>query len=109
MTLRTAGLLAVLLAMAGWSAWWVVCNVYEFAPDLDARAFAYGWVLSLAVSAYALRAGSVRGRWLPLLTAACIGAYLLLIHRGVSAGLALALLLAASLLTCIATCRHHPR
>lgn len=100
---RLLGWLALLLAMLGWSAWFVICNVYEFAPDLDVWAFAYGWVLSVLVAARTRRVEHGRAAWLPLLAAACIGGYLLLIHQGMGAGLALALLLISSLLAYAAT------
>jgi len=96
--MRRFGLLALVLAMVGWTAWFVVCNVYEFAPDLDRWAFIYGGLISVSVAIRAWRAKQASAVWLPALMAACIGVYLLLIHRGVSAGPALALLVVSSLL-----------
>lgn len=88
---RLLGGLALLLAMLGWSAWFVICNVYEFSPALDPLAFTAGWLLSAAVWAWSLRDRRRQLPWLPWVAAACIGGYLLLIHRGMSAGTALVL------------------
>lgn len=89
--MRILGWLVLLLAMLGWSAWFVVCNVYEFAPRLDPWAFAYGWLLAVLAAARMRRDG-----WGLGLLAASIGLYLLLIHRGVGSGVALAVLVIAS-------------
>ena len=95
---RVLGGLALLLAMLGWSAWFVICNVYEFSPALDVWAFAYGWLLSAAVWARSLRDGRRQVIWLPWVVAACVGVYLLLIHRGLGAGTGLLVLVSSSLL-----------
>lgn len=95
---RLLGGVALLLAMLGWSAWFVICNVYEFAPDLDVWAFAYGWLLSAAVWARSLRGARRQVTWLPWAIAACVGVYLLLLHRGLGADTGLLVLVASSLL-----------
>ncbi|MEN5207977.1 hypothetical protein ABE493_07625 [Stenotrophomonas terrae] len=94
--LRVLGGLALLLAMIGWTAWFVICNVYEFSPALDPVAFACGWLLS-AVLLWRVFGGVARRVAWPLFAmAACIGVYLLLIHRGMGQITALALFVAAS-------------
>lgn len=90
---RLLGGLALLLAMLGWSAWFVICNVYEFAPDLDPLAWACGWLLSAVL---VWRVGR-RAAWPLFAWAACIGLYLLLIHRGVAEGVALSVLMVAGI------------
>ena len=94
--LRVLGGLALLLAMLGWSAWFVICNVYEFSPALDPLAFACGWLLSVALVWRVFRSAARRVAWPLFAQASCIGVYLLLIHRGMGEGTALALFVAAS-------------
>ena len=94
--LRVLGGLALLLAMLGWSAWFVICNVYEFSPALDPLAFAGGWLLSAALAWRLFRSGFRRIAWPLFAQASCIGVYLLLIHRGIGEATALALFVAAS-------------
>lgn len=89
---RWLGGLSLLLAMLGWSAWFVICNVYEFSPALDPVAFVCGWLLSAVLIWRAFR----RVAWPLFALATCIGGYILLIHRGMGEGAALALFLAAS-------------
>ena len=89
---RWLGGLSLLLAMLGWSAWFVICNVYEFSPALDPVAFACGWLLSVVLLWRVFR----RVAWPLFAMATCIGVYLLLIHRGMGQTAALALFVAAS-------------
>ena len=89
---RWLGGLSLLLAMLGWSAWFVICNVYEFSPALDPVAFASGWLLSAVLLWRVFR----RAAWPLFALATCIGVYILLIHRGMGEGTALALFVAAS-------------
>lgn len=93
---RVLGGLALLLAMLGWSAWFVICNVYEFSPALDPVAFACGGLLSVVLAWRVFRSGLRRVAWPLFAQASCIGMYLLLIHRGVGEATALALFVAAS-------------
>ncbi|WP_269790915.1 hypothetical protein [Stenotrophomonas sp. Iso1] len=95
--MRILGTLVLLLAMLGWSTWFVICNVYEFAPAMNPWALAFGWLLALLGWTQAWRSRN-RARWGWGLCglAGCVGAYLLLIHRGVSDGMALAALVIAS-------------
>ena len=90
--MRVLGGLALLLAMLGWTAWFVICNVYEFSLALDPVAFACGWVLSAVLVWRVFR----RVAWPMFALATCIGVYLLLIHRGMGETTALALFVAAS-------------
>lgn len=95
--MRILGGLVLLVALLGWSAWFVICNVYEFAPALDPWALACGWLIALLGWAQSWRAGNrVRWGWGLCGLAASIGMYLLLIQRGVGQGAALLALLAAS-------------
>lgn len=88
--MRMLGLLLLLVAMLGWSAWFVICNIYEFAPALDLRAFLHGWLIALLAGLYALRRADRRApAWLPFGLAAWVGLYLLSIHRGLDTGIAL--------------------
>lgn len=81
--LRRCGVLLLLLSLLGWSAWWVICNVYEFAPRLDTAALVCAWASALmAVAGRLLR----RPRWSWAL-AGLNGAYLLAVHRQIDAGL----------------------
>jgi len=104
--MRIFGGVLLLLALSGWSAWFVICNVYEFAPALDPWALACGWLISLSGWAQAWRAGN-RARWDWGLCglAASVGLYLLLIHRGVGSGGALLTLLAVSAIVMVAAGR----
>lgn len=95
--MRILGSLALGVAMLGWSAWFVICNVYEFAPALDVWALAAGWVVAVLGWIQAWRsADRARWGWGLCGLAACVGMYLLLIHRGLSEGIALAMLVAIS-------------
>lgn len=92
--MRIFGTLMLLLAMLGWSAWFVICNVYEFAPALDPWALALGWLVAVLGWVQAWRSRNrVRWGWGLCGLAAGVGVYLLLIHRGVGEGFALAALL----------------
>ncbi|MEG1679966.1 MAG: hypothetical protein RR326_07715 [Stenotrophomonas sp.] len=93
---RWLGGLSLLLAMLGWSAWFVICNVYEFSPALDPVAFAGGWLLSTVLAWRVYRSGLRRVAWPLFAQASCIGMYLLLIHRGMGETATLALFVAAS-------------
>ena len=66
---RWLGGLSLLLAMLGWSAWFVICNVYEFSPALDPVAFASGWLLSAVLLWRVFR----RAAWPLFVLATCIG------------------------------------
>lgn len=94
--MRVLGGLALLLAMLGWSAWFLICNVYEFSPALDPVAFACGWLLSVVLAWRVFRSAAHRVAWPLFAQAACIGGYLLLIHRGIGDATALALFVAVS-------------
>ncbi len=102
--MRILGWLVLVAAMLGWSAWFAVCNVYEFAPRLDPWAFAYGW-LAAVLGAARLR----RNGWGLALLAASIGLYLLLIHRGVGSGMALSILVISSLVVLLLARRPGER
>ncbi|WP_157722943.1 hypothetical protein [Stenotrophomonas pictorum] len=95
----------MLLALLGWSAWFAVCNRYEFAPPLDPLAFACGWLLSAILAGRVLR----RVAWPLFAQASCIGMYLLLIHRGMGEGAAQVLFLAASVAVVAAAFRTTTR
>jgi hypothetical protein len=47
--MRWLGLVALGFSLLGWSGWWVICNVYEFAPRLPEFPLAMAWLLGLAV------------------------------------------------------------
>lgn len=102
--MRILGWLGLVAAMLGWSAWFAVCNVYEFAPRLDPWAFAYGWLSALIGGACMRHTG-----WGLALLAASIGLYLLLIHRGVGSGTALSILVASSVAVLLLTRRPGGR
>lgn len=96
--MRIFGWISLLAAIAGWSTWFVICNVYEFAPPLDPWALAFAWLISVAALGLSLR--SVDGRrwgWGLCWLAASFAGYLLLIHRGVGPAPALALLVVVGL------------
>ncbi|WP_303746680.1 hypothetical protein [Stenotrophomonas pigmentata] len=103
--MRVLAGLALLLAMLGWTAWFVICNVYEFSLALDPVAFACGWVLSAVLVWRVFR----RVAWPMFALATCIGVYLLLIHRGMGETTALALFVAASVAIVAAAFRATPR
>lgn len=104
--MRIFGGLLLLLALSGWSAWFVICNVYEFAPALDPWALAGGWLIALLAATQAWRVGNrARWGWGMCGLAASIGLYLLLIHRGVGQGVALLVLLGASAIVMVAAGR----
>lgn len=107
--LRVLGGLALMLAMLGWSAWFVICNVYEFSPVLDPVAFVSGWLLSVVLAWRLFRAGFRRIAWPLFAQAGCIGGYLLMIHRGVGETTALALFVAASVAVVAAALRVTSR
>lgn len=81
--MRLVGSLALLLSLLGWSAWWVVCNVYEFAPPLNTAAL----LCALAVAVLAALGQLLRMTWPAWLLAASNGLYLLAVHRQLDAGL----------------------
>lgn len=93
--MRMLGWVAILAAMSGWSVWFAVCNIYEFAPALDPWAFGFGWLITLLACVQSLRFD--RGRGLCGL-ASCFGLYLLLIHYGVAATGALLVLVISTVL-----------
>ncbi|MGH8055461.1 MAG: hypothetical protein ACREP4_16240 [Stenotrophomonas sp.] len=95
--MRIVGTLVLLMAMLGWSAWFVICNVYEFAPALNPWGLAVGWLMALLGWICAWRSRQ-RARWGWALCglAASVGVYLLLNHRGAGEGIALAALLIIS-------------
>ena len=90
--LRWGGGLLLAGSLLGWSAWWVICNVYEFAPALPL------WPL---LAAWGVAAVMVMGRrWrsiTALLLAGMNGLAVLQQHRGWidDAGLALVPLVVA--------------
>ncbi|WP_449466596.1 hypothetical protein [Stenotrophomonas humi] len=92
--MRIFGTLMLLLAMLGWSTWFVICNVYEFAPAMSPWALTFGWLMALLGWILAWRSRN-RARWGWGLCglAASVGVYLLLVHRGVGMGFTLAALL----------------
>ncbi len=82
--MRIFGGLVLLVAMLGWSAWFVICNVYEFAPALNPWALALGWLFALLAWVQAVRGiNKARWGWAMCGLAACNGLYLLLLHRGI--------------------------
>lgn len=107
--MRILGGLVLLVALLGWSAWFTICNVYEFAPALDPWALACGWLIALLGWVQSWRSRH-RGRWGWALCglAASIGVYLLLIHGNVGEGVALPVLLAASAAVMVAAGRGKP-
>lgn len=84
--MRMLGWVAILAAISGWSVWFAVCNIYEFAPALDPWAFGFGWLITLLACVQSSRSAQ-RWRWGWGLCglASCFALYLLLIHRGVAA------------------------
>ena len=73
----------LLLSLLGWSAWWVICNVHEFAPRLSTTALVCAWASALmAVAAGLLR--TPRWSWA---LAGINAMYLLAVHRQVDGGL----------------------
>lgn len=81
--MRLAGGVALLLSLLGWGAWWVVCNVYEFAPPLSTAAL----LCALAAAVLAAMGQLLRRAWPVWLLAAGNGLYLLAVHRQLDAGL----------------------
>lgn len=75
--LRVIGLLLLLCSLLGWSAWWVICNVYEFAPRLTGWPLLVAWLVAIAC----LWRGP-RRFWTPWLLAGLNGLAVLLQHRG---------------------------
>lgn len=45
--MRWLGLGALIFSLLGWSCWWVICNVCEFAPRLPGFPLAMAWLLGL--------------------------------------------------------------
>lgn len=74
--LRLAGGALLLLSLLGWSAWWTVCNVYEFAPRLPGWPLLAGWLLALGLLWFPRRP-----YWVCWLLAAANGGFLLGLHR----------------------------
>lgn len=105
--MRIFGGMLLLLALSGWSGWFVICNVYEFAPALDPWALACGWVIGVLGVLQAWRGHPARHGWELCGLAACVGLYLLLIHRGLGPGVALLALLAASASVMVAARRDR--
>ncbi|MCD9086856.1 hypothetical protein [Stenotrophomonas sp. SY1] len=96
--MRILGWMAVLAAMSGWSAWFVICNVYEFSLPLDPWALAFGWLITLVACVQSLRSAHRRAwGWGLCGLASCFGMYLLLVHRGLGHGAALAVLVVVAL------------
>jgi hypothetical protein len=107
--MRIFGGLVLLVVMLGWSTWFVICNVYEFAPALDPPALLSGWLLALFGWVFAWRGGrQARRGWALCAQAACNGLYLLLIHRGVAEGIALLVLVIAGVGTLGLVLRTRP-
>lgn len=78
---RILGWGLLLSSLLGWSAWWVICNVYEFAPALASMALACAWLTLLP--AVALRRARPGLAW----CLAVINAlYLLAVHRQLDHG-----------------------
>lgn len=96
------GRMIALVAMLGWSAWYVICNVYEFAPRLDPFAFGYGWLLVLLVFRYSFIDRTRPWGWALSLLAALVGVYLLLIHQGATAGTAMRTFVVSSMVVLVA-------
>ena len=61
--MRVLATLALAFSLLGWSAWTVICNVYEFAPRLPVLPLALAWLLGLAAAWPASRAGAQGSSW----------------------------------------------
>ena len=96
--LQVAGVILLAASLAGWSAWWVICNIYEFAPALATTPLLLAWVLALAALVLAAVMRARLRPWLPLWLAAGNGLCVQAIHRaGIGEPLQLALLAALGL------------
>ena len=78
---RAVGWTLLWLSLLGWSAWWVVCNVYEFAPRLSSITWLAAWASALL--AVTMRRSHTCLAWL---LAAINGLYLLAVHRQLDHG-----------------------
>lgn len=78
---RILGWVLLLSSLLGWSAWWLVCNVYEFAPALASTALVCAWLTLLP--AVALRRARPGLAWC---LAAINALYLLAVHRQLDHG-----------------------
>lgn len=73
-----SGRVLLVCSLAGWAAWWAVCNLYEFAPRLDALPLSVA-ALAGAIALAGGQRGAVAGWWLAALNAL----YLLAVHQGI--------------------------
>lgn len=96
----------LLVSLLGWSVWWAICNVYEFAPRLDSAALVCAWLAAAMAAAGGLLARPGSG-WL---LAGLNGAYLLAVHRQFDAGLGTPLFGALVVLVfCLVLSYRHKR
>jgi len=79
--MRVLGWGLLLVSLLGWSAWWVICNVYEFAPALASGALLLAWCMALLA---VLTAG--RQAWPAWVLAGVNALYLLAVHRQLDRG-----------------------
>ena len=77
------GGLMLLLTLLGWTAWWVICNVHEFAPRLSTTALVCAWASALLAAASGLLR---RPSWSWAL-AGINAMHLLAVHRQIDGGL----------------------
>lgn len=95
--MRVLNRVCAVALMLGWTGWFAICNVYEFAPVLDPRAFALGWLLTVALCLQSMRTSGRRLWSMALLgVSGCNAFYLLLIYAGTRGGIALAVLIGLS-------------
>ncbi len=82
--MRGLVLVALAFTLLGWSAWAVICNVYEFAPRLPVLPLGVAWLLGLAVAWRVLRTGApwMRAAWLLAALNAC---WVAAAHQGLEA------------------------
>lgn len=85
--LRRSGHLLLLCSLLGWSAWWAICNVYEYAPDLPTWPLLAAWGAAVVLPMRRSRRAVV-----PLLLAGINGLCVLLQHRAGADGVGPALL-----------------
>lgn len=93
--IRILGWVLLLSSLLGWSAWWLVCNVYEFAPALASTALACAW-LTLLPAVALRRAHPGLAWWLAAINAL----YLLAVHRQFDHGAGVPLYVGVLLLVC---------
>lgn len=79
---RRISCLVLLFSLLGWSVWWAVCNMYEFAPPLSTAALICAW----CAASLAILGGATRAPWLTRALAGLNGLYLLAVHRQIDAG-----------------------